>query len=46
MSWKLSAIAPRARILAALARREEAVDWNEDIVLTGFETAPNASETW
>ena len=46
MSWKLSAIAPRATIVAALEAREAAMDWDEDIVLTAFETAPNASETW
>ena len=46
MSWKLSAIAPREMVEAALEVREAMPDWDESVVLTGFETAPDTPEVW
>ncbi len=46
MSWKLSAIASKEAVEAALDRRDEIVGWDENIVLTGFEVDPPEPDTW
>lgn len=46
MSWKLSALASRAQVEAALERRDATIGWNEDLVLTGFEVDPEEADTW
>ncbi|RJY08771.1 50S ribosomal protein L11 methyltransferase [Aurantiacibacter aquimixticola] len=46
MSWKLSATATKARVEAALARREEWPGWDDAIVLTGFELDADDPDTW
>src|ERR1700741_1537774 len=38
-SWKLTTLAPRRRIEAALIAHEDAPDWDLDIVLSGSELA-------
>ena len=43
MSWKLSAVAPREIVEAALERAE---GWDEEIVLTGFEVDPDDGTIW
>lgn len=45
-SWKLSALAPRETVEAALLAHEEAFDWDPDIVLTGSELADDRPEEW
>ncbi|HZU64577.1 MAG TPA: 50S ribosomal protein L11 methyltransferase [Novosphingobium sp.] len=45
-SWKITAHAPRPVIEAALIAHEDAPDWDMDIVLTGFEVAPDRPEDW
>lgn len=45
MSWKMSAVAPRDVIEAALEAREAAHDWDDNIVLTGFGD-PDRDEDW
>ncbi len=46
MSWKLSVIAPRLAIEAALERQECDADWDDALVITGFEIAPDQPEVW
>ncbi|VVT13923.1 50S ribosomal protein L11 methyltransferase [Erythrobacter sp. EC-HK427] len=46
MNHKLSAIASKARIEAALDARDEAFDWDDAITLAAFETAPDAPDVW
>ena len=45
-SWKLSALAPREVVQAALVAHEEAEDWDWEIVLSGSELAENRPEDW
>lgn len=45
-SWKLTAFADRDAIRAALLAQEEALEWDGDIVLTGFELADDRPEDW
>ncbi len=45
-SWKITALAPRPIIQAALIAHEDAWDWDPDIVLTGCEIAENKPEDW
>lgn len=45
-SWKMTALAPRAIIEAALVAHEDAVDWDCDIVLSGSEVAEDRPEEW
>jgi ribosomal protein L11 methyltransferase len=45
-SWKLTALAPRAVIQAALLAHEDAADWDGDIVLAGSEIAEDRPEDW
>ena len=46
MSWKLSAIAPKATIEAALERRDADVSWDDAIVLAAFEVDPDDGSVW
>lgn len=46
MNHKLSAIASKARIEAALDAQAEAFDWDDTITLAAFETAPDAPDVW
>ena len=45
-NWKFTAFAPRPRIEAALIAHEDALDWDENIVLVGFEIADDQPEDW
>jgi ribosomal protein L11 methyltransferase len=45
-SWKLSALAPRRVIEAALLAHEDALDWDPDIVLSGSEVAEDRPDDW
>ncbi len=45
-SWKLTAFAPKPIIQAALVAQEDAVDWDHDAVLTGFELADDQPDDW
>ncbi len=46
MSWKLTALAPRGVIEAALLAHEDAHDWDPGIVLSGSEVAEDKPEEW
>lgn len=46
MTWKLSATATKTAVEEALDRRDCDVEWDEGIVLTGFETDPDAPDVW
>jgi len=41
-SWKITAYGPKAMIEAALIAHEDAPDWDDDIVLSGFEVAKDS----
>ncbi len=45
-TWKLTALAPRAVIEAALIAHEDAADWDHDVVLSGSEIAEQRSDDW
>ena len=45
-SWKLTALAPRQVVEAALLAHEEAEDWDWDIVISGSELADDRPEEW
>jgi ribosomal protein L11 methyltransferase len=45
-SWKLTALAPRETVEAALVAHEEMFDWDPDIVLSGSELADDRPEEW
>ncbi|MBS0483161.1 MAG: 50S ribosomal protein L11 methyltransferase, partial [Proteobacteria bacterium] len=45
-SWKLTALAPRGVIEAALLAHEEAFDWDPEIVLSGSEVAEDKPDDW
>lgn len=45
-SWKLTALAPRQAIEAALIAHEDMEDWDHDIVLTGSEIAEDRPDDW
>ena len=45
-SWKLTALAPRGQIEAALLRHEDAFDWDADIVISGSEIAEDKPDDW
>lgn len=45
-SWKITALAPRPVIEAALIAHEDAFDWDPDIVLSGSEIAEDKPEDW
>ncbi|MCT2400700.1 50S ribosomal protein L11 methyltransferase [Novosphingobium mangrovi (ex Huang et al. 2023)] len=46
MSWKITALAPRAVIEAALVAHEDALDWDPEIVLSGSEIAEDRPDDW
>ncbi|MEL1250489.1 50S ribosomal protein L11 methyltransferase [Aurantiacibacter gilvus] len=46
MSWKLSAVDTKARVEAALEKRDLTLDWDDSVVLTGFEVDPDDSTIW
>jgi ribosomal protein L11 methyltransferase len=46
MSWKLTALANKADVEAALERRETTIGWDENIVLAGFEVDPDEPDVW
>ena len=46
MSWKLTALGSKAEIETALARREADDAWDEAIVLSAFEIAPDRPDEW
>ena len=45
-SWKLTAFGPKLLIRDALVAQEDVVDWDPEIVLTGFEIADDKPEDW
>ena len=45
-SWKISALAPKPVVVAALIAHEDALEWDADIVLSGSEIAENRPEDW
>ena len=44
--WKLTALAPRGVIEAALLAHEDALDWDPEVVLSGSEVAEDKPEEW
>jgi len=46
MSWKLTALAPRAQVEGALLAHEDAADWDPGIVIAGSEIAEDRPEDW
>ncbi|PKB25753.1 [LSU ribosomal protein L11P]-lysine N-methyltransferase [Novosphingobium kunmingense] len=45
-SWKITLLAPRGVIEAALLAHEDAFDWDPEIVLSGSEVAEDKPEDW
>lgn len=45
-SWKITALAPRNVIEAALLAHEDAIDWDPEIVLSACEMSPDQPEDW
>lgn len=45
-AWKLTAFGSKARIEGALVAQEAAVDWDDDLVLAGFEVAEERPLDW
>ena len=45
-SWKVTALAPRWQIEAALLAHEDALDWDADIVISGSEIAEDKPDEW
>ncbi|MCB2089538.1 MAG: 50S ribosomal protein L11 methyltransferase, partial [Sphingomonadaceae bacterium] len=45
-SWKLTAFGDKQTIRAALVAQEDAVDWDFEVVLTGFELADDRPDDW
>lgn len=45
-SWKLTAYGSKELIRDALVAQEDVVDWDEDIVLAGFEIADDRPDDW
>lgn len=46
MSWKLTALGPRAAIEAALLAHEDRPEWDADIVIAGSEIAEDRPDDW
>ena len=46
MSWKLSAIASKSAIEAALDARDLVIGWDDAIVLSAFEVSPKKPDVW
>ena len=45
-SWKITVLAPRDVVQAALVAHEDAFDWDADIVIAGSEIAEDRPEEW
>ena len=45
-TWKITALAPRAQIEAALLAHEDAFDWDHEIVISGSEIAEDRPGDW
>lgn len=45
-SWKITALADRSTVEAALLAHEEAIDWDGEIVIAGSEVAEDQPEEW
>lgn len=45
-TWKLTATGDKSAIEAALVAQERAMDWDESIVLAGFEIAEDRPDEW
>jgi len=45
-NWKMTALAPRAIIEAALIAHEDAFDWDPEIAIAGSEIAENRPDEW
>jgi ribosomal protein L11 methyltransferase len=45
-SWKITALAPRAAIEAALVAHEGALDWDPEVILSGSEIAEDRPDEW
>ncbi|MBC7491415.1 MAG: 50S ribosomal protein L11 methyltransferase, partial [Novosphingobium sp.] len=45
-SWKITALAPREVVQAALLAHEDAFDWDFDIVIAGSEVAEDRPDDW
>lgn len=45
-SWKLTAFGPKPLIRGALVAQEDVLDWDPEIVLTGFEIADDKPDDW
>jgi len=45
-AWKLTALAPRGVIEAALVAHEDALDWDPEIVISGSEIAEDRPDDW
>lgn len=45
-SWKMTALAPRAVVEAALVAHEDAFDWDAEMVLAGSEVAEDRPDDW
>jgi ribosomal protein L11 methyltransferase len=46
MSWKITALAPRPVVEAALIAHEDVFDWDPDIVISGSEIAEDKPDDW
>lgn len=46
MSWKITALAPRPVIEAALVAHEDAWDWDPEIIVSGSEVAEDQPDDW
>lgn len=45
-SWKLTAFADKSTIKAALVAQEDALEWDHEVVLAGFELADHRPDDW
>ena len=45
-SWKITALAPRPIVVAALIAHEDAFEWDPEIVLSGSEIAEDRPDDW
>ena len=45
-SWKITALAPREVVQAALLAHEDAFDWDFDVVIAGSEVAEDRPDDW
>ena len=46
MSWKITALAPRDMVQAALLAHEDALDWDPEVIISGCEIAEDRPEEW